>query len=83
MAMLVRDPQFQFLGWDGGYYLVKIIFIEEKVINEKEYTEIQENEKILSKRGLILRIRPEDLPRHSMDATLCQFDLGSAWNKNS
>ena len=62
-VMNIKEPSCQLLGRDGEKYLVKIVFpVEDGDGN------------LVGRRGVILCVKPEDLPMHHKDGELIQKD---------
>jgi len=77
----IKSPVFEYLGVDSGYHLFKIYFpVVEKSADKFDFIMDGNDanaEKIIGRRGLIIRLRPEDLLFYNLDAEFVQVEMTS------
>lgn len=68
MAELAKEPTILPMGYQGEHFLLSISWAVE---NDDE-------SKMQTRRGLVLEVRPQDLPEHSPKEPFPHLDVGAA-----
>jgi hypothetical protein len=68
MSEIIVEPVLQSLGMQGEHFFIKVKF---PIVSEKA--------EVIGFRGLVLKMKAEDLPAHTEEAETVRFDVGKAW----